>query len=385
MPTTSLQKVVQNLKKLKVWINACEVSGDLQASLLLSELQKIYPDMEVIGMGGEHLHALGQKNLFHVNELSVMGITEIISAIPKIFKLWKRIKQSIKEEKPDVVILVDSGEFNFPIAKYVKNLGIPVYYFIPPKVWAWRKYRVKYLKKYVDKIFCILPFEVEFYKQHGIYSEYIQNPLVNALASYKALTFNKENTETIHFSIMPGSRRKEVTSLLPFFAKVASELYKKYPNSTYSIIQAPSFTQEYLESFWKTSENLPPVNFIQSNERYKALANSHFCLAASGTATLETALIKLPTIISYQVSNLTYTIAKIFMKIDFAGLASLIAGHEVFPEYIQKDMTLEKVMPKIYSWIENPEELEKLQKELDLVADKLKSDSTQLRIFDDIR
>ncbi len=369
---------------MKLWINACEVSGDLQAGILLESLKKSHPNIQAIGMGGNKLEESGQINFFHINELSVMGITEVFSALPRIFRLLSQIKKTILKEKPDAILLVDSAEFNFKIAKFAYKHNIPVYYFIPPKVWAWRQSRLKFLKKYVKKIFCILPFEVEFYQKHGIEVSYIQNPLVDFLQPY--IEKQERKITPFRIALMPGSRKKEVNSLLPLFAETTAILKEEFPQMKFSIIQAPHFTQEYLEKIWNESDidyEIPNVDFVQSKDRYTFLRTCEFCIAASGTATLETGLLGLPTIISYRISKLTYFLVHRFVKVKFAGLVNLIFDREVFPEFIQDNAKAELLARQIKEWIYKTEKIEKVYKDLEELQIKVSSNNTNIRIFEE--
>ncbi len=383
-------------KKLKIWINACEVSGDLQAGILLSSLKKSYPMLEAIGMGGNKLEEEGQVNFFHINELSVMGIVEVLQSIPKIFKLLREIKKSILEHKPDAILLVDSAEFNFRIAKFAKKHNIPVYYFIPPKVWATREYRIKFLQKYVRSILCILPFEVEYYKKYNINVSYIQNPLVDFLAPFK-----KENREFVPFRIalMPGSRKSEINYLLPIFAKTAALLKHEFPKMEFHIIQAPNFSREYLTQAWEENceeelhkdaneENdfypLPKIQFVSGSERYKFLRTCEFCIAASGTATLETGLLGVPTVISYKGSKLSYYIVMLFLKVKFVGLVNLIFNREVFPEYLQNEAKADILARQIKEWLYKSDKIDKINKDLKILEEKMAAPSKRIDIFDDL-
>lgn len=162
-----------------IWINAGELSGDMQAAALLSALHKKAPALKAVGMGGPHLAAAGQANLFRTDELSVMGVAEVLTAIPRALRLLHNIRTQLTLLRPDAVVLVDAPEFNFRVAAIASKLGIPVYYFIPPKVWAWRTGRVRFLRQHVRRLFCILPFETAFYRQHGLAVDYVGNPLVD--------------------------------------------------------------------------------------------------------------------------------------------------------------------------------------------------------------
>ena len=185
-----------------IWINAGELSGDMQAAALLTALREREPELAAIGMGGPNLARAGQKNLFRVESLSVMGIMEVLTALPRALHMLSRIKKEMARLRPDAVVLVDAPEFNFRVAKIAHGLGIPVYYFIPPKIWAWRTGRVRFLQRYVKRLFCILPFEPAFYAKHGVQVDYIGNPLVD-MVNWPELKKSKEPIKG-RIGLMPG-------------------------------------------------------------------------------------------------------------------------------------------------------------------------------------
>ncbi len=334
--------------KKTVWINAGEVSGDLQASALLSAMRAEDPEIRAIGMGGKQLALAGQENLFRIEELSVMGLVEAIGSLPHILRLLRRIRRSLEEHRPDAVLLVDAPEFNFRIAKMAHRLGIPVYYFIPPKVWAWRTGRVKFLKKYVRRIFSILPFEEEFYRQHGIDVEYVGNPIVD-LVDYENISSLSPVPGRI--GLMPGSRRKEIETLMPAFARAAALVREKFPSAEFHCMRSVNFTEEELRSFWGSNV---PLFMVDNKDRYRFMRTCSFVLAASGTATLETGLAGVPTIVAYKVSPLTAGIARRVLKIRWASLTNLILNREIFPEHLQENAAPELLAGRMVEWLSDP-------------------------------
>ena len=199
-----------------IWINAGELSGDMQAAALLSALREREPDLRATGMGGPNLARAGQKNLFRVEALSVMGIAEVLTALPRALRMLARIKEELAALRPDAVVLVDAPEFNFRVAKTAHGLGIPVYYFIPPKIWAWRTGRVRFLHRHVRRLFCILPFEPDFYARYGVAVDYVGNPLVDMVQWPELETLSPVSGR---IGLMPGSRRKEVEASCPVSGK----------------------------------------------------------------------------------------------------------------------------------------------------------------------
>lgn len=349
-----------------LWINAGELSGDLQGGALLSALREYAPEdaLRVMGMGGDNLARAGQENLLRVEQLSVMGIVEVITSLPRIFGLLRRIRREMERLRPDAVLLIDAPEFNFRVAKIAHRLGIPVYYFIPPKVWAWRTGRVKFLKEHVRRIFSILPFEVDFYREHGMDVTYVGNPLVD-LVNYESIRDVPPVQNRI--GLMPGSRRKEVESLLPAFSGAAALLAERFPELEFHCIRASSFSEEYLRSLWKAPV---PLVMHDGRDRYRLMRTFPCIMAASGTATLETGLAGVPTLVAYKVSPLSYQIALHVLKVKWISLTNLIMNRTVFPEHIEKDADPAPLAARMEEWLSRPEILEGIRRDLDELREK---------------
>ena len=349
-----------------LWINAGELSGDLQGGALLSALREYAPEdaLRVVGMGGDNLARAGQENLLREEQLSVMGIVEVITSLPRIFGLLRRIRREMERIRPDAVLLIDAPEFNFRVAKIAHRLGIPVYYFIPPKVWAWRTGRVKFLKEHVRRIFSILPFEVDFYREHGMDVTYVGNPLVD-LVDYESIRDVPPVQNRI--GLMPGSRRKEVESLLPAFSGAAALLAERFPELEFHCIRASSFSEEYLRSLWKAPV---PLVMHDGKDRYRLMRTFPCIMAASGTATLETGLAGVPTLVAYKVSPLSYQIALHVLKVKWISLTNLIMNRTVFPEHIEKDADPAPLAARMEEWLSRPEILEGIRRDLDELREK---------------
>ena len=358
-----------------LWINAGEISGDLQGGALLSALRDITPegDLRVVGMGGDNLARAGQENLLRVEELSVMGIVEVITSLPRIFGLLRRIRREMARVRPDAVLLIDAPEFNFRVAKIAHALGIPVYYFIPPKVWAWRTGRVKFLKRHVRRIFSILPFEVDFYRAHGMDVTYVGNPLVD-LVDYEGI---RDVAPVPHrIGLMPGSRRKEVDSLMPAFAGAADLLVKTFPDLEFHCVRASNFSDEYLRSLWNVDA---PLVMHDGSDRYRLMRTFQCIMAASGTATLETGLAGVPTLVAYKVSPLSYQIALRVIKVKWISLTNLIMNRTVFPEHIEKKADPAPMARRVEDWLTHPQKLEEIIRDLDELRERCGSRGSALR------
>ncbi len=326
-----------------IWINCCEPSADVYASQLITWLKTHHPQINIIGMGGELSRKAGLKALFRAEELSVMGFTEVFSALPHILKLLRDIKQSLKKARPDLILLLDAPDFNFRLAKYAWQLNIPVFYYIAPQVWAWRKNRVHFLKKYIKKIFCIFPFEEDFLKQYKVNTSYVGNPLLDIIDfnSFKNITREKNK-----ILLLPGSRYKEVHSLLPLFNEVCLNLQQK-KNYQFTLIKADNIDLKTITQYLSPQLN---CKIVERKYRYQEMASSYLALAASGTVTLECALMQLPTIITYKVSSLTYLVGKLLIDVPAIGMPNLILKEKIFPEYIQKEANVKNILQSINLW-----------------------------------
>ena len=342
-----------------IWINAGELSGDMQAAALLTALREREPELAAIGMGGPNLARAGQKNLFRVESLSVMGIMEVLTALPRALHMLSRIKKEMARLRPDAVVLVDAPEFNFRVAKIAHGLGIPVYYFIPPKIWAWRTGRVRFLQRYVKRLFCILPFEPAFYAKYGVQVDYIGNPLVD-MVNWPEL----KKIEPIkgRIGLMPGSRRKEVEALLPEFGKAARILLQQGRDVTFHCLRAPNMPEEKLRALWPSDV---PVVFDAPEDRYTAMRRCECMLAASGTATLETALAGVPTVVSYRVAPFSALVGRLLIKVKWVSLTNLIMQKELFPELLQERATGGMMASQLAAWLDIPPQIEAVRAERD--------------------
>ena len=315
-----------------IWINAGELSGDMHGARLLQALRGKDPSLVFTGMGGPYMRAEQDfTSRFQIEELSVMGVGEVIRHLPRIIGLLRRIKAAITETKPKSLVLIDAPSFHFRVIKAILPLGIPVYYYISPKAWAWKEKRALFIKKHVRRLISILPFEVDFYRRHGMEIDYVGNPLVDMVDFERLRTISFQSGK---IGLLPGSRAREVRALLPEFGKAARILLQQRPDLIFHVVCAPGFTEETLRQLWP---NDVPVCFQPAEDRYAFMRSCEMLIAASGTVTMEAALVGTPTLVTYKVSLLTALVARLLLTIPYVSLPNLILNKPLFPELLQKD------------------------------------------------
>lgn len=349
---------------MRLWINAGELSGDMQAAALLNALKARAPDLQAVGMGGPHLAAAGQENLLRVEALSVMGVTEILSALPRALCMLSRIRRELRARRPDAVLLVDAPEFNFRVACIANDLNIPVLYFIPPKVWAWRTGRVEFLRRHIRKLYCILPFEPAFYARHGLDVDYVGNPLVD-MVNWPSLAGIPP--EPARLGLMPGSRNKEIRALLPRFAAAVRLLRLRHPELETHCLRAPGISETALRALWPDDV---PMTVQPPEQRYRFMRSCTVMLAASGTATLECALAGVPTVVAYRVAPFSAFVGRRLIRVPWVSLPNLILDEEVFPELLQNKATPDAMAERLHLWLAQPSLRQAVCQRLDAVRER---------------
>jgi len=321
---------------MKFYIITGEPSGDLHASNLVEEFKKCNNELEFRAWGGERLLAQGVELAKHIKETAFMGLLDVLKNLGAIKKNLNYCKKDILKYKPDALILVDYPGFNLKIASFAKEQGIKVFYYISPKVWAWNKSRVAKLKKYVDELLVIFPFEVDFYQKYGMKVTYVGNPLLDEIG--KGNFSFSYSTEKPIIALLPGSRKQEIESILPKMLTVVNT----YPNHQFVIAAANTFSKQYYQSIMK--ENNVKLVF---DETYGLLSNATAALVTSGTATLETALFKVPQVVCYKTNWLTYFLAKNLIKIKYLSLVNILMDKLVVKELIQKELNKNSIKEEL--------------------------------------
>lgn len=320
---------------MKYYIIAGEASGDLHGSNLMKALLEEDPKAEIRFWGGDLMQSVGGTLVKHYKELSFMGFLEVVLNLKTILNNIKICKKDILEFQPDVLVFIDYPGFNMRIAKWAKKLGMKTHYYISPQIWAWKENRIKDIKRDIDKMYVILPFEKDFYeKKHQYEVEFVGHPLIDAInnrISIDESIFRKENSlsDKPIIAILPGSRKQEITKMLSVMLSVVAD----FPDYQFVIAGAPS--QEF--SFYSTFLTANNCHFI-SNKTYDLLSISFAALVTSGTATLETALFKVPEVVCYKGSWLSYQIAKRIVTLKYISLVNLIMDKEVVTELIQDNL-----------------------------------------------
>ncbi len=329
---------------MKYFIIAGEASGDLHASNLVKELKGVDASVDLKGFGGDLMRDQGVELITHYKELAVMGVVDVLKKVWSIRRIFKKCLAEIEHFKPDGIILIDFSGFNLRIAKWAHDKGYKIHYYIAPQIWASRGKRIKKMKRYVDHLYVTLPFEPDFYKKHQTEVHFVGHPLIDALN-------NQSTTEKSTFlaqyhiasnkpliALLPGSRKSEISHMLPTLLEMPS----KFTECEFAIAMAPSIDRDFYEKHLGDSK----VKLIP-NDTYSLLKSADFALVTSGTATLETALLKVPQIVCYKTQPLTYWIAKKLIQLPYISLVNIILDKEAVPELIQRDLnaaTLEKAL-----------------------------------------
>ncbi|MGN7205543.1 lipid-A-disaccharide synthase [Pedobacter sp. SAFR-022] len=316
---------------MKYYLVAGEASGDLHGANLMRALTAADPDASFRYFGGDKMQQEGGTLVKHYADMAFMGFTEVVMNLNTILRNMKSCKQDLLEYQPDILILIDFPGFNLKIAEFAKNKGIKVCYYISPKVWAWNQKRVLKIKKIVDKMFCILPFEVAFYKGWDMEIDYVGNPLLDEIAQFNPDPAFREKHQLSGkkiIALLPGSRKQEIERLLPVMLSAKSQ----FPDYQFVIAGAPSFAPDYYAQFSGGHEVA-----LVFGQTYNLLHQAHAAIVASGTATLETALFKVPQVVVYKGGAISIAIARMVVKIKFISLVNLIMDKKVVTELIQED------------------------------------------------
>ena len=350
---------------MKYYLISGEASGDLHGANLMKSLKLEDDQAEFRYFGGDLMQAQGGTLAKHYSEMAFMGFVEVLANIGTIFKNLEKAKQDILLFNPDALILIDFPGFNLKIASFAKKNGIKVLYYISPKVWAWNQKRVLNIKKVVDHMFCILPFEVDFYKSWGMDVDYVGNPLMDAIEANQAdeqfKIIYKLNAKPI-VALLPGSRKQELDKVLPEMVLLSD----RFPDYQFVIAGAPSFTYEEYKPFLKGRKI--PIIF---NNTYNLLYNSRAAVVTSGTATLETALLKTPQVVVYKGNSISVAIARFLVKIKFISLVNLIMDEEIVKELIQADCNPAKIAEELDLILHDPLYRTRMLINYDILAEKI--------------
>ena len=363
-----------------IFISAGEASGELYGAMLVEELRNQLAaegrQASFVGMGGQRMVNAGLRQIVRSEDMAVMGITEVIQHLPRIYREYQKLKSAIRTRPPVIAVLIDFPDIHFKLAQEFRRLGIPVIFFVSPQIWAWKKKRIKLVQKFVDKMLVIFPFEQAFYREHGVTAEFVGHPLADLpLPSITRERFAREsglNASRSWIALLPGSRAKEIGDNLPQMLSAARILTLRGPRASsprkefeFIIPLAPTLNpsqRKMLSGLVKHHGDGLPVQLV--DDARAALLHARASVVASGTATVEAALIGNPFVVVYRVSPLTYEIARRVVKVPYVAMANLIAGKMVVPELIQADFTAANIVRQVEPLLPDGPLRESMMKEL---------------------
>jgi lipid-A-disaccharide synthase len=317
---------------MKLAVITGEASGDLHAAEVLHHLRELDPELRAFGFGGDRLRAQGVELLHDIRELGIVGLFNVLRHIPMFKRVFREIVERIEAERPDAVLLVDYPDFNLRLAKACRERGLKVAYYISPQLWAWRKGRIHEIRRNVDEMIVVFPFEEQLYRDHGVSVTYVGHPLLEQLENVRKLDRDVPGTdEPLRVALLPGSRRHEIDTLLPPMID-AIELLAASRRVEAFVVQAPTIDRAQLEGF--TASSKVPVA-IRSGLDRQAIVDADAAICASGTATLETGIIGVPMVVVYKLTTLSYALARRLVKLPNFALVNIVAGERVVPELLQ--------------------------------------------------
>lgn len=381
-------------RKPKIFISAGEASGEHYGTLLIPALRGLAPDAEFFGLGGQRMEGLGFRRVVRAEDVAVMGITEVIRHMPRIYGEYRRLKAAVttenRAERPDVAVLIDFPDVNLSLAKHLKRAGVPVVYFVSPQLWAWKKYRIREVQRYVDRMLVIFPFEETFYRERHVQASFVGHPLADlALPVVSREEFARESgtDPSKHLDpsrqwigLLPGSRLKEVRLNLPEMLRAAS-LLQSQGNYEFVLPLAATLTEEQraqVKAMLSEDPVLPAgLRVTITSDARATLHHARASVVASGTATVEAALIGNPFVVVYRVSPVSYAVAKRVVDVPHVAMVNLIAGRRAVPELIQGDFTAENVVSHLRPLLEEGEARESMIASLREISGMLKAEDNE--------
>jgi lipid-A-disaccharide synthase len=367
----------------KVLISAGEASGDLYAAGLVDALRQRNPTLEFFGCAGPRMQRTGVRPVVDAASLSVVGLVEVITHIPRIYGEYRKLLRAAKEEQPEIAILTDSPDFHLRLARRLKKMNIPVIYLVAPQVWAWRKGRLPLMQKTIDRLLCIFPFEPEFFARHGIEATYIGHPLTRLIqpsagrAELRRRFDVPDGTQLI--ALLPGSRKGEISRHLPVLIetvrKIAAAAHNPVPKF---ILALPPGTGSIASNFREPVSGLS-IQVVEG-QTWDILASADLALAASGTVTIEATLLGTPMIAFYRVNKMSWWMGKYLVKVPFFSMVNLVGGKRVAPELIQDDLTADRLADEALRLLDDQAARDEMKDELRIVAQKLSGSEDPLEV-----
>jgi lipid-A-disaccharide synthase len=329
---------------VKVLLSAGEASSDWYGAQLIAALRRRDPSLEFLGIGGRQMQAAGCEMVADSRHLAVVGITEILAYLPAIYREFRKLIRAAEAARPALGIVIDSPAFNFRVARELHRRGVPVVYFVAPQLWAWREYRVRRVQRWIKKVLCIFPFELDFYRKYGVDAEYVGHPLADeplpAISRQEFATQYGLDSAKTWIALLPGSRRKEVHAHLQTMLRAADNLNSQ-GGLQFVVPVASSLDREWMAAQLRSAGAKSPV--FLTNDARATLLHSHAAVVTSGTATIEAALIGVPFVAVYRLSPLTFWAAQWLVKVPYVAMPNLISDVQVVPELLQENFTPQSV------------------------------------------
>ena len=366
---------------------AGEASGDLLGGELLAGLRLRFPDLVAIGVGGSHMQASGLQTSFDINDLSVVGLIEVLKCFPRLSRIFFSLSRLLALHRPRLLITIDLPDFNFLLAKRAKALGIPIIHYVSPQVWAWRRGRVTQIARFLDHLLVLFPFEPALYAQTNLPVTFVGHPLVDRVALKKEHSGERISRESERFRLglapeeklvvlLPGSRRCELQRLVATMVTTCYTVAEQMPGVRFALALADTLSVEEVMAYWPTGVNTPEIPICRGETR-SLLAAADVALVASGTATLEAALLGAPMVVIYRVNRLTYAIGKRLIQVPFISLANIVAGYGLVKERIQDDANPEVLSQDILHLLHDVEAVKTMRIGFDQIRETLANPDRQ--------
>jgi lipid-A-disaccharide synthase len=336
-------------------IVAGEASGDMHGARLSAAICALAPDTRIFGMGGARMRAAGVDLLADVSSQAGVGTTEVVSGIPELYRVYRRLRAALQDESPSVLVLVDFPEFNLRLAGAARRLGVPVVYFVPPQIWVWRRWRIRTIRRRVSLVLAVFPFERALYADAGVPVEFVGHPVLDALGTAPSReeargALGVEDASLV-IGLLPGSRRREASELLPLMTEAAERLRERWPHARVLLAQAPTLDDDFVEALLAEA---PAIGVVKNAAA--VIRASDLVLVASGTATLETGLLGTPMVVCYRVSWLSELLARLFVRVPWINLVNLTLGRAAVPELrLRHEMTVERLVDEASRLIDSAE------------------------------
>jgi lipid-A-disaccharide synthase len=355
-------------------VSAGEASGDMYAAGLVARLRERFPAATFYGCAGPQLQAQGVKPVIDAASLSVVGLAEVVVHLPRIYRQYRKLLRYTRQHRPDAAILTDNPDFHLRLARHLKRLGVPVFYLVAPQVWAWRQGRVKTIRRLVDKLFCLFPFEEPWFRERGVDAAYIGHPLASMVqTTSSASAFRAAHhlpEQGLLLTLLPGSRPGEARRHLPILLDTVDRLRRRWPDASFALATPKGFAEKRV--FANFQERIAALSIkVIENEAWDCIGHASLALAASGTVTMEAAVLGTPMITFYKVTALSWWAGRRLVKVPYLSMVNLIAGRLVVPELIQNDMTADKLAAAASDLLASDSRLAQMRADLAVVHKSL--------------